>query len=515
MINSDPTRIEPWDEHNKRLVSNVHPADWKNPAPDGRYNLVVVGAGAAGLISAAIAAGVGARVALIERRHLGGDCLNVGCVPSKALIRAARAAADVRRAGEFGVRVPQGVEVDFPAIMERMRKLRAQISPVDSAQRYTDMGVDVFLGQAAFVSSNAVEVAGQTLEFSKAVIATGARAVELPIPGLGDAGYLTNETLFSLTKLPRRLAVIGAGPVGCEMAQSFARFGSEVTLLEQACQILPREDPDAARIVEAAIKRDGVQTTCEVQIERVEKREDEQILHLNGNGTRRELPVDQILIGVGRAPNVEGLGLETVGVEYDPRSGVSVDDYLRTTNPNIYACGDICLPTKFTHTADASAQIVVQNALFGALNLAQGGRKRFSDLNIPWCTYTDPEIAHVGLYEKDARNKGIDIATFEQSFSDIDRAILEDETEGLVKIHTRKGTEEIIGATIVARHAGEMISEITVIMNAGKGMGTLGGTIHPYPTQAEAIKRAANNYNKTRLTPALKKLFEKWMTWTR
>ncbi len=514
-MNSDPTRIEPWDEHNQELVANVHPPDWKNPAPDGRYNLVVIGAGAAGLISAAIAAGVGARVALIERRLLGGDCLNVGCVPSKALIRSARALADVRRAGEFGVRVPEGVAVDFPAVMERMRRLRAQISPVDSARRYTDMGVDVHLGQAAFVSDNTVEVAGQRLEFSRAVIATGARAVQLPIPGLDEADCLTNESLFSLASLPKRLAVIGAGPIGCEMAQTFARFGSEVTLLEQVCRILPREDPAAARIVEAALRQDGVQTLCETRIERVERRGDERVLHLDRNGDRTELTVDQILISVGRAPNVEGLGLDAVGVEHDNRTGVKVDDFLRTTNPDIYACGDICLPAKFTHTADASAQIVVQNALFGILNLAQGGRRKFSDLNIPWCTYTDPEIAHVGLSEEDARTKGIETATFQQSLGEIDRAILEGETDGLVRIHVRKGSDEILGATIVARHAGEMISEITAVMNAGGGMKTLGGVIHPYPTQAEAIKRAANNFNKTRLTPALQKLFAKWMEWTR
>jgi len=514
-MSSDPTRIEPWDEHNQELIANVHPPDWKNPIPEGRYNLVVIGGGAAGLISAAIAAGVGARVALIERRHLGGDCLNVGCVPSKALLRAARALADVRRAGEFGVRVPEGVAVDFPAVMERMRRLRARISPIDSAQRYTDMGVDIHLGQAKFTAGNTVEVAGQSLEFRKAIVATGARAVQLPIPGLNEAGCLTNESLFSLTSLPKRLAVIGAGPIGCEMAQAFARFGSEVTLLEQVHQILPREDPAAAQLVKRAFDQDGVKTLCEVEIERIERRGDERVLHLARNGDGSELTVDQILIGVGRAPNVDGLGLDVVGVEHDSRTGVKVDDFLRTTNPDIYACGDICLPTKFTHTADATAQIAVQNALFGILNLAQGGRRKFSDLHIPWCAYTDPEIAHVGLSEADARAKGIETATFQQSLGDIDRAILEGETDGLVKIHVRKGSDQIVGATIVARHAGEMISEITAVMNAGRGMGTLGATIHPYPTQAEAIKRAANNFNKTRLTPALKKLFARWMEWNR
>ncbi len=515
MSASEPVKLTPWDDHNQALVANVHPPDWVNPTPQGRYNLVVVGAGAAGLISAAIAAGIGAKVALIERHLIGGDCLNVGCVPSKALLRAARAVADVRNAGEFGVRVPAGVDVDFPAIMERMRELRARISPADSAKRYREMGVDVYLGEARFLTGNRVAVAGRELEFSKAVIATGARAVALPIPGLSEAGCLTNETLFSLTELPERLAVIGAGPIGCEMAQAFTRFGSQVSLLEQVCQILPREAPDAARIVADQLKSDGVRIICDTLIERIERRGEARTLHLAGQGSKSELTVDQVLIGVGRAPNVAGLGLEDVGVAFDERDGVKVDDCLRTTNPRIYACGDVCLPTKFTHTADASAQIVVQNALFGVLNLAQGGRKKFSDLIIPWCTYTDPELAHVGLSEKDAEEKGIEIATFEQPFGDIDRAMLDGETEGLVRIHVRKGSDTIVGATIVARHAGDMISEITAVMKAGGGMGSLGSTIHPYPTQAEAIKRSANAYTRSRLTPALQRLFAKWMEWTR
>lgn len=515
MTDSDPTRIEPWDEHNRTLLANVHPPDWQNPTPDGRYNLVIVGAGAAGLISAAIAAGVGARVALIERRHLGGDCLNVGCVPSKALLRSARAIADVRRAGEFGVRTPDDVAIDFPAIMERMRRLRAEISPVDSAQRYTDMGVDVFLGQATFVSNDTVEIAGQELRFSKAIVATGARATTPPIPGLKEAGCLTNETLFSLTELPKRLAIVGAGPIGCEMAQAFARFGSDVTLLEQAPRILPREDPEAAGIVASALAKDGVRTICEARIDHIERRGDERVLNLEPANNKTDLTVDQILVGAGRAPNVEDLGLENAGVEFDTRSGVRVDDFLRTTNPRIYACGDVCLSARFTHTADASAQIAVQNALFGILNLAQGGRKRFSDLNIPWCAYTDPEIAQVGPCEHDARDLGVEIQTYTQRLAEVDRAILDGESDGFVKLHVSKGTDKLVGATIVARHAGEMISEITAVMNAGGGAGTLGATIHPYPIQAEAIRRAANSHNKTRLTPTLKSFFNKWMEWTR
>lgn len=505
---SDIHEVLPRDEHNAELVANVRPPDWQNPEPAERYNLVVIGAGTAGLVTAAGAAGLGARVALVEKHLLGGDCLNVGCVPSKCIIRSAQALADVREAGRYGVRVPDGVEVDFPAVMERMRRLRARISHNDAARRFRDMGVDVFLGEGRFSGPDTLEVAGKALRFKKAVIATGARAVRPDMPGLEEAGFLTNETVFNLTERPRRLVVLGAGPLGCELAQTFCRLGSQVTIIERTSHILPREDPDAARILAEAFRRDGVSVKENSRGTRVTVSGNEKLLHVERNGREEVVAVHEILVGAGRAPNVQGLDLEAVGVEYDERKGVLVDDTLRTTNRRIYAAGDICLRLKFTHTADAAARIVLQNALFW-------GRKKVSALTVPWCTYTDPQIAHVGMYEKDAEQKGIPVDTFAWPFSDVDRAIADGEEAGLVKVHVRKGTDRIVGATVVARHAGEMISEITLAMVAGVGLRTIASVIHPYPTQAEAIKRVADAYNRTRLTPLRRGLLARLMAWRR
>lgn len=503
-----PGSIAPMDEHNRRLLGYVHPSDWTNPTPSGRYNLVVVGAGTAGLVAAAGAAGLGAKVALIERHLMGGDCLNVGCVPSKGLISASRIAAVVRDAAGFGVRTPDGVSVDFPKVMERMRRLRASIAHVDGAARFTELGVDVYLGDGRFTGRDTVEVGGATLRFKKAVIATGARAAAPPIPGLAEAGYLTNETIFSLTSLPRRLVVLGGGPIGCELAQAFARFGSGVTLLEMGAQILGREDPVAARVVQRALEQDGVDVVTEAKTDMVAREGDEHVLALEVGGARRELRADALLVGIGRKPNVDGLGLDQAGVRYDPRLGVEVDDTLRTSNKNVFAAGDICSKYKFTHAADFQARIVIQNALFM-------GRKKASALVMPWCTYTDPEIAHVGMYEADAAAAGFEVDTYTQPFSEVDRAILDGETVGFAKVHVHKGTDRIVGATIVAPHAGEMISEITLAMVAGKGLSTISAAIHPYPTQADAIRKLGDQYNRTRLTPTVKRWMERWLAWTR
>src|SRR5918992_5064541 len=323
--------IHPLDEHNRAMLSNVHPPDWVNPQPAARYNLVVIGAGAGGLVSSIGAARLGARVALVEKYLLGGDCLNVGCVPSKALLRCGRAYADVRDAGEFGVRVPPGASVDFAAVMERMRRLRAQISPNDGVKRLREAGVDVFLGEAHFAGPDSVEVAGSTLRFSRVIIATGARPSKPDIPGLAEAGYRTNETIFWLTDRPRRLAVVGAGPIGCELSQALARLGSEVHLLAGGHPMLGREDRDAAVIVEKALTRDGVRIDYQRAVAAVSKDSSDKVLHLEQGQQRSELRVDEILVGVGRTPNVEGLNLETVGVKYDPRKGVLVNDRLQTS----------------------------------------------------------------------------------------------------------------------------------------------------------------------------------------
>ena len=506
---TEPVTILPDTRENRELAENVHPSDWRNPVPIGRYNLVVIGAGTAGLVTAAGAAGLGAKVALIERHLLGGDCLNAGCVPSKALVRAARAVFDVRTAGAFGVTGAEKGASDFAAVMARLRRLRSAISSHDSARRFRDeLGVDVYFGSAAFTGPDTVTVAGAELRFHRAAICTGARAAVPPVPGLAEAGCLTNETIFSLTELPRRLAVIGAGPIGCELAQAFARFGSRVTLLGHAPQLLGREDRDAADIIHDAFVRDGIDLRLGVTITEVVRRGDERVVRFARGDERGEVVADQILVGAGRVPNLEGLDLEKGGVASDPVKGVTVSNTLRTGNPRVYAAGDICFPFKFTHTADALARILIANALFK-------GRQKTSALAIPWCTYTDPEIAHVGLYEQEALRRGMAVTTLTVPLTDVDRAVLDGETAGFARVHLRRGSDTILGATIVARHAGEMLSELSLAMTGKLGMAAIGRTIHPYPTQAEAVKKLADAYNRTRLTPFLKKVLETWLRWQR
>ena len=496
--------LKPDDVHNQTLVANVHPDNWVNPDPEPVYNMVVVGAGTAGLISAIATASLGGKVALVERHLMGGDCLNVGCVPSKSLIRPARLAAEMRDAGSFGI-TPAGISrEDFPRIMERMRRIRAEISTNDSVQRYVELGVDVFLGDGVFTSPDTLEVGGKLLRFRKAVIATGARALHPDIPGLEKAEFLTNENVFNLTTLPDHLLVIGGGPIGCEMAQAFRRLGAEVTIIQKD-RFLPHEDEDASAILAEVFQKEGIRVLLHANPVCVERGESglKKVI-VEHEGDRVTVEADEILIGAGRVPNVEGMGLEAAGVEFDERRGVAVNDRLRTTNKNIYAAGDCCMAWKFTHAADSAAQIVVQNALFK-------GRKKLSPLIMPWCTYTDPEIAHVGMYERDARSSGLEVEFFKFDMSENDRALADGESLGFVKIMVKKGSDKILGATIVSAHAGEMISEITTAMSAGIGLGRLGSVIHPYPTQADAIRRTAGLYNKTRLTPAVSRILKWWL----
>ncbi len=502
-------QLQPLDEHNQKLQSNVHPQTWSNPAPKSGYHLVVIGAGTAGLVTAAGAAGLGARVALIERELMGGDCLNVGCVPSKGLIGAARVAATVRDAAPFGVDIPEGASVDFGKAMARMRKIRADISPVDSAQRFADLGVDVFFGQGSFVDDDTVSVTTSSgevteLKYKKAVIASGARAAAPPIKGLETIDYLTNENLFSLTELPKRFGIVGSGPIGSEMAQSFARFGSEVFLFEQQDHILSREDSDAAAVVQKQFEKDGVNLVLNASEMELSPAGDQISVKVVQNGIANEVIVDQLLIAVGRAPNIDGLNLDAVSVKSHKR-GIEVNDNMQTSNPKIYAAGDVCSKFQFTHAADFQARIVIQNALFA---VGPFGKAKASDLIIPWATYTSPEIAHVGMYPSDAKEAGIEIDTYVQPFEHIDRAILEGTDEGFVKIHTKKGSDKIVGATIVAENAGDLISEITVAMKNKVGLAGIGSTIHPYPTQAEAIRKLGDQYNKTKLTPLSAKLLK-------
>ncbi|MBU0937095.1 MAG: mercuric reductase [Spirochaetes bacterium] len=499
---SDTFLMDEKDKDNRRLLDNVHPAGWQNPEPQTVYNLVVIGAGTAGLISAIGAAGLGAKVALIERHLMGGDCLNVGCVPSKALIHSANSAHRAAHAGKAGLGSKPADPEDFPGVMQRVRAIRADISHNDSAQRYKDMGIDVFIGNAVFSGKNQIDVGGKTLNFRKAIIATGARAVSPPIPGLAESGYLTNETIFNLKKLPGHLVVIGGGPIGCELAQAFRRLGAEVTIIE-LFRFLPREDPDAAALLADTFRREKIQVLLETTTLKVELSNGRKRIHIHNKDGDSYIDADQILIGAGRQPNVDGLELEKAGVTYDAKLGIKVNDFLQTSNRNIYAAGDICMAWKFTHAADAAARIALQNSLFG-------GRKRLSDLTMPWCTYTDPEIAHVGLYEADAPRLGIEVESYTVNMSENDRAITEGETEGFIKISVKKGTDTIVGATIMAAQAGNMISEISVAMAGKVGLKKLYNVIHPYPTQADAIRRVAGVWNRTRLTPKVA-AFLKWM----
>ena len=496
----------PQDANERERLENVHPGGWRNPPPAGRYGLVVVGAGTAGLVAAHAAAALGAKVALIERNLLGGDCLNVGCVPSKAIIRTSRLYAEMRNAEQYGARTPADIRVDFAAVMERMRSIRARISRADSVHRLIAAGVDVFFGQACFTGTDALTVDGLRLRFKKALIATGARPDTPSIPGLAEAGYLTNENVFDLSELPRRLLVIGGGPLGCELAQAFRRFGAQTVIAQDRPLFLPREERDAAQLLSDAFARDGIEVRLNTRAVNVRVEGGQKLVDLVSDDYKSTVAVDAILTGTGRLPNVEGLNLEAAGVDCDPSTGVRVNDFLQTSNPRIYAAGDACLEHKFTRTADASARIVVRNVLFL-------GRQRLSALTIPWCTYTDPEIAHVGLYVRQARERDIPVKTFTIPMHDVDRAIADDEEAGFVKIHVKERTDRILGATIVARHAGEMINEITLAMVAGIGLRTLARVIHAYPTQAEAIKKAADAYNRTRLTPTLQSLLRRWLTW--
>lgn len=495
-------------EDNRLLAANVSPAGWENPEPAGRYNMVVVGAGTAGLVCAAGAAALGGKVALIERGFMGGDCLNVGCVPSKAFLKAARAVFDARSGAPFGVTGGEGTAGNFGVAMERLRRLRAGLSGHDSARRFRDeLGVDVFFGSGRFTAPDRIEVAGATLNFARGAVCTGARAAAPAIPGLAEAGYLTNETVFSLTELPRRLAVIGGGPIGCELAQGFVRFGAQVHLIEHGRQLLARDDADASSLILRAFLREGIEVHLETGIRAVEARGGGKVLHLERAGRPFEVEVDAILVGAGRAPNVEGLGLESAGVGYD-RDGVRVDDTLRTSNPRIYAAGDVCSRLRFTHTADAQARIVIANALFM-------GRRRNSTLTVPWCTYTDPEVAHAGLTEAEALSRGVALDTLTIPLAEVDRAVLDGEEDGFARVHLEKGSDTILGATIVARHAGEMIGEVTLAITSRLGLAAIGNTIHPYPTQVEVLKKLADLHQRGRLTPLARRLLRAWLSWRR
>jgi pyruvate/2-oxoglutarate dehydrogenase complex dihydrolipoamide dehydrogenase (E3) component len=459
----------------------------KNPTPAQRYPLLVIGGGPAGQAAAQEAARRGARVALIERRLLGGVCLNVGCIPSKTLIRTSRLCRDMREAEQFGARAPGDMVVDFAAAMQRVRQIRERLSERDSAEGLIAAGVDLYFGEARFLGPDSVSVDERQLGFKRALIATGARPVRPAIPGLEAAGYLTYETVFDLTECPKRLLVLGGGPIGCELAQSFARLGSRVTLVQSEPMFLSQEERDAAQLLSDALARDGIEIHLDTQPTAVRVDGGEKVAELSSAGTTHAVAVDQILVGVGTAPNVDALNLEAAGVAYDAERGVLVDDFLRTSNRRIFSAGDVCTENKFPHFESTAGRIVVSNALFS-------GRQRLSAEAIPWCTFTDPEIAHVGMYVTEARQRGIPVKTFTILMHEVDRAITDGEEDGFVKLHVREGTANLLGATVVARHAGDLINEISLAMSAGLDLHALSRVNQPYPTQSQAIKMAADAY---------------------
>jgi pyruvate/2-oxoglutarate dehydrogenase complex dihydrolipoamide dehydrogenase (E3) component len=489
--------IEPDDRHNRDLVANVHPPAWTNPAPAERYDMVVLGAGTAGLVCAAGAAGLGARVALVERHLMGGDCLNFGCVPSKAVLRAAKAWHAAAAGASFGAPIAAGGG-DTARAMERMRALRAEISRNDSAERFRRLGVDVFLGVARFAGSDRVSVEGTELPFRRAVIATGARAAVPPIPGLASVVYRTNETIFALESAPARLAVLGAGPIGCELAQAFARMGSCVTLIDREARILPRDDADAASVVARALERDAVTFLDATSVTGVAARGDEKVLSLSAAGRPGfELVVDELLVATGRRPNFEDLDLERASIVYGP-AGLSVDSRLRTSNRRVFACGDVAGRYQFTHAADAAARVVIQNALFF-------GRASADRLVIPWCTYTAPELAHVGMTQRDAERTA-NVETITVPYAELDRARLDGADDGFLRIHAARRNGRILGATVVGARAGETIGQISLAMTAGVTLAKIAAAVYPYPTYGEALKKAADAWRRTKLTPGAKRI---------
>jgi pyruvate/2-oxoglutarate dehydrogenase complex dihydrolipoamide dehydrogenase (E3) component len=481
------------DEHDRRLLSHVRPADHRTPTPAAMYDFIVIGGGTAGLVCAAGAAGLGARVALVERARLGGDCLNRGCVPSKALLRSARVVGEARAGAALGV--PAAASPDFAAVMQRLRARRADIAPHDSAARLTSLGVDVFFGDAAFSGPRSVTVRTSNdpnlvLRFKRAVIATGSRPAVPPIPGLADAPFLTSENLFDLTRQPGTLAVLGAGPVGCEMAQAFSRLGTRVTLIESADRILSKEDAEAAGLLAARLIEEGVLLLTGSTVTGVRHEAGQIVLEHRGEAIR----ADAVLVATGRAPRVEDLGLEAAGIEFDT-AGVKVNDRLRTTNPRVYAAGDVCSRYQFTHAADAMARIVLQNAFFA-------GRRRVSRLIVPWCTFTSPEVAHVGATGAEAIARGA--ATVTVQLTEVDRAVVDEAGPGFIRVHHLKG--RILGATIVAPSAGELIGTLALAMRHGHRLSDFAATVFPYPTLALALRQAADLYRRQALTAPVRRL---------
>jgi pyruvate/2-oxoglutarate dehydrogenase complex dihydrolipoamide dehydrogenase (E3) component len=475
-----------------------------NPTPRARYNLVVIGGGPAGMACASGAATLGAHVALVEKNTLGGNSLTAGSVPSKALIRSARVAAEMRRAADFGIQLSGPFAVDFSAVMDRMREVQERIAALNSIESLLDKGVDVFLGEGTFTDASHVLVSDKTLTFSRAVIAAGASPAPSGVPGIEQVPSLTYDTLFRLTELPNRLAIIGAGPLGCELAQSFARLGSSVIVYERQPQILAGEDMDAAALVQQSLERDGVTFRLGCKELRAETIASAHSIHSQAGEHWFADPCDLVLIAAGRAANTSGLHLDAAGVTTDD-DGIVVNNYLRTTNSHIFAAGDCCSQYKFTHAAIALARIVIANALFF-------GTDKASSLLIPWCTYTDPQCAHVGVQEQDAAK--LHLNTMSVPFSECDRSIIDGDTDGLFKVHYDiRGA--IRGATVVSGRACELIGELVLAMNHNVRLAALATDIHPYPTESEILKQAGDIYRRSFVTPSMAKFLRKLLEFRR
>lgn len=477
----------PGADHDARWRRLVAPADYVNPQPASRYNLVVIGAGPGGLVTAIAAAGLGAKVALIERHAMGGDCLNVGCVPSKALLE---------------ITLRDGV--GFDEAFAWLREVRAGIAAHDSVERYTQAGVDVFLGEARFTARDVVEVADTPLRARRFVIATGARAVVPSIPGLAESDPLTNETLFDLTEQPRRLAILGAGAIGCEMAQVFARLGTEVHVFEQRDQVLPLESPAAGEVLAQALRREGVSLHLGAGVTGVSRSEGG--LEIRAGAT--PVAVDRVLVALGRRANIDALQLAAAGVRVAANGLIEVDHRLRTTNPSIYAIGDVCSTRQFTHNADMHARAVVQNALFAPT-------ARVDRAIVPHCTYTRPEVASVGISAAQLEAQGTAFDRYVVRFGDLDRGRAAGDTEGFAEVLVKGGGDRVLGATLVGHDAGEQIAALVLLMTQAKGLGAASRLVLPYPTRAEYLKRLADACNRRRLTPRVAGLMRRWLSWRR
>lgn len=481
-------------------------------------NMVVIGAGSAGLVSSYIAAAVKAKVTLVEKHKMGGDCLNTGCVPSKALIRAARAVKEISKANDLGIQVAEPT-IDFAAVMERVRQVVRDIEPHDSVERYSSLGVDCVQGEATIVSPWEVKVDGKSIYTQNIVIASGARPFVPPIPGLNQVDYLTSDNLWDLNELPKKLLVLGGGPIGCELAQAFNRLGSEVTIVDMMSRVLPREDEDVSAFVQQRFVNEGINVLVGHKTIGFEQCEGNNASLLNialleevGASEEKSVEVsfDKVLVAVGRRANTSGLGLESLDIELNPNGTVTVDEYLRSCYPNIYACGDVAGPYQFTHTAAHQAWYVAVNALFGRFK-----KFKVDYTVVPWATFTDPEVAHVGLSEADATAKDIPYEITKYGIDDLDRAIADNSAEGFVKVLTVPGKDKILGATIVGYHAGDLLTEFVTAMKQGLGLKKILGTIHTYPTISEANKFVAGNWSKAHAPQGILNWVEKYHAWQR